>query len=165
MPRFEPVIGQQPRFSLATPRFRFRALAACAGRASLGGDREVAMACLVGARMASSMLAPYSIPLTDSKSRSAAAKQWLASLSLPPEIRTALGHLADTVSSGDRTAAGDALSALVGAAAKQIDEPSASELRALIADLALQAEVSQMVGSAPIETLASADIFRKHSSP
>jgi hypothetical protein len=140
MPRFELVIGQQPRFSLATPRFRFRALAACAGRASLGGDREVAMACLVGARMASSMLAPYSIPLTDAKSRSAAAKQWLASLSLPPGIRTALGHLADTVSSGDRATAGDALLALVGTAAKQIDEPSVSELRALIADLAPQAE-------------------------
>jgi hypothetical protein len=140
MPRFELVIGQQPRFSLATPRFRFRALAACAGRASLGGDREVAMACLVGARMASAMLAPYSIPLTDSKSRSAAVKQWLASLSLPLAIRTALGHLADTVSSGDRTAAGDALLALVVAAAQQIDEPSASELRALIADLAPQPE-------------------------
>lgn len=140
MPRFELVIGQQPRFSLATPRFRFRALAACAGRASLGGDREVAMACLVGARMASAMLAPYSIPLMDSRSRSAAVKQWLASLSLPPAIRSALGHLADTVSSGDRKAAGEALLKLTGAAAHQIDEASASELRTLVADLTPQAE-------------------------
>ncbi len=140
MPRFDPVIGQQPRFSLATPRFRFRALAACAGRASLGGGREVAMACLVGARMASAMLPPYSIPLTDSKSRSAAAKQWLASLSLPPTIRTALGHLADTVASGNRTDAAEALSKLLGAAVQKVDEASVSELRALIADLAPQAE-------------------------
>jgi len=135
MPRFESVIGQQPRFSLATPRFRFRALAACAGRAPIGGDREVAMACLVGARMASSMLPPFSISSTDSKLRSAAAKQWLSSLSLPVTVRTALTRLAETVSSGDRAATGDALSKLTGAAAHQIDEASATELRALVTDL------------------------------
>ncbi|MEP6904892.1 MAG: hypothetical protein ABI875_02340 [Gemmatimonadales bacterium] len=141
MPRFERVIGQQPRFSLATPRFRFRALAACAGRAPLGGDREVAMACLVGARMASSMLPPYSIVSTDSHLRSAAARQWLASMSLPPAVRTALAHLADTVASGDKTAAGEALSKLTGAAAHQIDEASAVELRALVTDLAPQPDI------------------------
>jgi hypothetical protein len=139
MPRFELVIGQQPRFSLATPRFRFRALAACAGRASLGGDREVAMACLVGARMAASMLAPFTIPPAELKSRSVAAKQWLASMSLPTAIRTAFASLADTVSSGEKAAAGEALSKLTGAAAHQIDEASASELRALVSDLAPQA--------------------------
>lgn len=135
MPRFERVIGQQPRFSLATPRFRFRALAACAGRAALGGDREVAMACLVGARMASSMLPPFAISPSDSKLRSASAKQWLSALSLPANVRTALTRLADTVSSGDRAAAGEALSKLTGAAAHQIDEASATELRALVTDL------------------------------
>ena len=144
MPRFERVIGQQPRFSLAIPRFRFRALAACAGRGSLGGDREVAMACLVGARLASSMLPPYSIAPADSKSRSAATKQWLSSLSLPTAIRTALTHLADTVSSGDRAAAGEALSKLTGAAAHQIDEASAGELRSLVSDLAQPAAAPSM---------------------
>jgi hypothetical protein len=98
------------------------------------------MACLVGARMASAMLAPYSIPAADAKSRSTAAKQWLASLSLPPGIRTALGHVADTVASGDKAAAGGALSKLTVAAAHQIDEASAAELRALIADLTPQPE-------------------------
>jgi hypothetical protein len=141
MPRFERVIGQQPRFSLATPRFRFRALAACAGRASLGGDREVAMACLVGARMASSMLPPYSIAAVDAKVRSASAKQWLSSLSLPASVRSALTHLADTVASGDKTRAGEALSKLTAAAAHQIDEASAAELRALVTDLAPQPDV------------------------
>ena len=96
------------------------------------------MACLVGARMASSMLPPFSINSTDSKLRSVAAKQWLSSLSLPAAVRTALTHLTDTVSSGDRTAAGEALSKLTGAAAHQIDEASAAELRALVTDLAPQ---------------------------
>jgi hypothetical protein len=85
--------------------------------------------------MASSMLPPFSISSTDSKLRSASAKQWLSSLSLPANVRTALTRLADTVSSGDRTAAGDALSKLTGAAAHQIDEASATELRALVTEL------------------------------
>jgi hypothetical protein len=136
MPRFELVIGQQPRFALATPRFRFRALAAFAGRASLGGDREVAMACLVGGHLASAMLAPYSIPPADSKARSGAAKQWLASISLPPAVRIALGQLADAVASGNRAATGSAIERMLAAASRSIDEASAGELRALAAELA-----------------------------
>jgi hypothetical protein len=140
MPRFEIVIGQQPRFALATPRFRFRALAAFAGRASLGGDREVAMACLVAGRLAAAMLAPYSITPSDSKARSVAAKQWLASLSVPATVRATLVNLADAVASGSRTAAAAALTVILTVAAHSMDEASASELRAVIDDLSPSAE-------------------------
>src|SRR5437868_14759975 len=105
MPRFDGVngvIGQQPRFALATPHFRFRALSTFAGRAALGGDREVALACLVVARLACGMLAPNDIEAANAKSRSAAAKQWLSSLSLPSPIRIPLTHVADAVATGDR---------------------------------------------------------------
>lgn len=136
MPRFEPVIGQQPRFALVTPRFRFRALAGFAGRASLGGDREVALACLVAGRLASGLLAPYSITPTDCKARSVGAKQWLSSLSLPAAVRATLGQLADAVSGGDKTAVAAALTRVLGAASRNIDEASSAEIKAVIAELA-----------------------------
>lgn len=135
MPRFESVIGQQPRFALATPHFRFRALASFAGRASLGGDREVAMACLVAGRLASGMLAPFNIPHADVKSRSAAARQWLSSLSLPAAIRTPLAQVADAVASGNPVTAAAALERMLAAVSRNIDEASAAELRSLVADL------------------------------
>jgi hypothetical protein len=146
MPRFEGVIVQQPRYALVTPRFRFRALASFAGRASLGGDREVAMACLVAGRLAASMLDPYTISQPDSAARSAAAKQWFASLALPSPIRSALGHLADAVASGKTAATAAALEKLVTVAGKNMDEASASELRSVRADL-----------SAPPEAAGAAD--------
>lgn len=140
MPRFEIVIGHQPRFALATPRFRFRALAACAGRASLGGDREVAMACLVAGRLAAGMLAPYTITPSEAKARSVAAKQWLASLSVPSTIRGALVEVADAVASGSKTSAAATLTVLITVAARSLDEAAATELRTMIADLAAAAE-------------------------
>ena len=135
MPRFESVIGQQPRFALATPHFRFRALAAFAGRASLGGDREVAMACLVAGRLASGMLPPLDIPHSDAKSRSAAAKQWLSGLALPPAIRAPVAQVADAVASGNPASAAAAIERMLVAVSRNIDEASAAELRSLIADL------------------------------
>ena len=135
MPRFDTVIGQQPRFALATPRFPFRALAACAGRASLGGDREIAMACLVGGRLAAGMLPPYNIAAADLKARSTAAKHWLASLSLPAPVRSGFMHVADAVGAGNRRNVADALTQLVSVAQRSIDEASSSELAAVAAGL------------------------------
>src|SRR6476469_8256910 len=135
MPRFESVIGQQPRFALATPHFRFRALVSFAGRASLGGDREVAMACLVAGRLAAGLLPPFNIAHADAKSRSAAARQWLSSLSLPPAIRTPLAQVADAVVSGNPATTAAALERMLAAVSRNIDEASAAELRSLVADL------------------------------
>ena len=135
MPRFESVIGQQPRFALVTPHFRFRALVSFAGRASLGGDREVAMACLVAGRLAAGMLPPLNIAHADAKSRSAAARQWLSSLSLPPAIRTPLAQVADAVVSGNPATTAAALERMLAAVSRNIDEASAAELRALVTEL------------------------------
>jgi hypothetical protein len=129
------VIGQQPRFALATPHFRFRALASFAGRASLGGEREVPLACLVAARIASSMHPAFDISHADAKGRSAAARQWLSSLSLPAAIRTPLAQVADAVATGNPTTAAAAIERMLVAVSRNIDEASASELRGLIADL------------------------------
>ena len=143
MPRFESVIPQQPPFALAIPRFRFRALASFAGRASIGGDREVAIGCLAMGRLAATMLPPFHLSPVDVKARSAAAKQWLASHALPPAIRTPLSHIADSVATGSLTATAWAIEKLLTAVAEKIDEASATELRALIADLAPPAPAEQ----------------------
>jgi hypothetical protein len=142
MPRFDGVIGQQPRFALAAAHFRFRALAAFAGRAALGGDREVALACLVVARLASGMLAPFDIQTADAKSRSAATKQWLSALSLPSSIRIPLTHVADAVATGNPTATGAALERMLVAVSRNIDEASAGEIRAIVAELSPPRPVS-----------------------
>ncbi len=81
------------------------------------------------------MLAPYSLPLSDAKARSTAAKQWLASLSLPAPIRIAVTQLADSVATGHNSVAAESLAKLLLVAAHQIDEASATELRALMAEL------------------------------
>ncbi|HUQ19580.1 MAG TPA: hypothetical protein VM099_08200 [Gemmatimonadaceae bacterium] len=135
MPRFDNVIGQPPPYALATPHFRFRALAAFAGRASIGGDREIAMACLVAGRLAATMLPPFHISQSDAKTRSAAAKQWMASLSLPAPVRTPLTEVADAVSTGNSAAVGSAIEKLLTAVTGKIDEASAAELRSLAADV------------------------------
>ncbi|MFN2601682.1 MAG: hypothetical protein ABR582_02870 [Gemmatimonadaceae bacterium] len=147
MPRFDGVIGQQPRFALATPHFRFRALSAFAGRAALGGDREVALACLVVARLACGMLPPNDIQPADAKSRSAAAKQWLSSLSLPSSIRIPLTHVADAVATGNPTTTSTALERMLVAVSRSIDEASASEVRAIVGELSPAATGYQLPAS------------------
>src|SRR3954453_19876564 len=47
-----------PPYALPTPVFRFRHLASLAGRAPIGGAREVALACFVAARLVSDCCDP-----------------------------------------------------------------------------------------------------------
>ena len=136
MPRLSLVIGNRPPYAIATATFRFRALASHAGRASLGGDREMALACFAVARLASGMLPPFTLAPADTDVRIAGMRQWLSSLTLQPSGRSALSNVIDAVSGGDHAKAATAVKALVPAAAGQIDAPSATELTALATELA-----------------------------
>src|SRR5687768_947861 len=98
-----PVLGALPPYSLAPNRFPCRALAARAGRAALGGEREVALACWVGARLALALLPPAAVPATLREARAAAARGWLANLALPAATRVPLSRLVDA-SGGDSPA-------------------------------------------------------------
>jgi len=91
-PRVSP--AALPPYAIAAPAFRFRALAALAGRAPLGGPREVALACLIGARLAvvivrGDLAADDATRLT----RAADARAWLASSALPTPARAPLAAL------------------------------------------------------------------------
>ena len=130
------MIGQLPPFALATPTFRFKALASHAGRASLGGDREVALACFVSARLIAGLLPPLAIGSVDSSARATAAKQWLASLSVPSPTRTAATAAFDAVAGNNFKAAGKALKTLIEAGRAQLDQASISEMTELVNELA-----------------------------
>ena len=99
------MIGQPPRYTLATPVFRFRSLAALSGRAALGGDRETLLACLQLGRLCAGIVPPYELTRDVTLERteiacdtivlalgpwSAEAASWL---DLPIEVRPLKGQI------------------------------------------------------------------------
>jgi hypothetical protein len=138
------VLPPQPPYALAVPEFRFRGLAALAGRAPLGGEREVALAVLMAARLAAGMLAPWPPPLPTAvrAKRATAARAWFASLTLQPALRMAILRVVDASAAEDPTALAGALRVLTTAAAPYLDTRAAGELRAL----------SDSIASAPKST-------------
>ncbi|MEO5903661.1 MAG: hypothetical protein ABIQ55_06595 [Gemmatimonadaceae bacterium] len=126
------MIGQLPPFALATPAFRFKALASHAGRASLGGDREVALACFVSARLIAGLLPPLAIGSVDSATRAAAARQWLASIAVPAPTRAAATLVLDAVADHNFGTAGKALRMLIEAGKAQLDQASVDEMTELV---------------------------------
>ncbi len=116
-----------PPFALARLRFRFPALAALVGRAALGGEREVAMACLVAARLAADAGASGQLVDAVRRQRATAARQWIASLALPAVTRVPLTRLIDASAEGG-TALRAALTAAADAAAPYLDAAARGEL-------------------------------------
>ena len=119
-------------FAVPPIRFPFRALAARVGRAPLGGEREVAMAALMVARLSCDALEPRAGEVKQREERAAAAKSWLASIAVPARARPALARALDATAR-DRTAIAAAVEELVRVAAPWLDDASLAELRAVTA--------------------------------
>ena len=126
---------QLPPYALSAPTFRFRALAMHAGRAPLGGEREIALACFVLARLAAGMHKPFLLAAGDVSTRATAAKQWVASLVLPANTRTAANSVIDGVSGGNRRATASGIRHLAEMSASHLDQASMSELNELVTEL------------------------------
>ena len=124
-----------PPYALTPTTFRFRALAALAGRAPLGGGRETALASYVVARLAVGCLPESSLPLEDRTNRAAAARTWLASLALPVPVRAPLVKVIESTRHDSRPAVGAALVTVADVAASYLDGPAVAELRELAAQL------------------------------
>ena len=124
-----------PPYALAAPSFRFRHLANLAGRAPIGGAREVALACFVAARLAADRLSNTTTETTSRAGRCAGAKAWLGTLALPAAVRTPLTRCADASVDGTRVAVGREVSALATAASSFLDAASRAELEALAGSL------------------------------
>lgn len=130
------MIGQLPPYALAPVRFRFKALVSQAGRTLLGGDREVLLACFVACRAGAGLC--YGVPHTPAELalRAAAARTWLASLSIPGQVRLAVGAVIDASGTADGVAVARATAHLLMLAAPQLDEAAFAEMRELTDELA-----------------------------
>lgn len=133
-------IGQVPHsllpYALSTPSFPFRHLAALAGRAPIGGAREVALSCLMAARLAAERR-PSKPELTDEvrQARAAAAKSWLGTLTLPAAVRTPLARCIESSARGTVAAVAREVGAVRVACASYLDTSSRAELDALAEEL------------------------------
>jgi hypothetical protein len=117
----------QPPYALSSTSFRFAALAALAGRAPIGGHREVALATYVAARLAQDVLPEKGLAHAVRVERASHAKSWLSTLALPVPIRPALAVLVDA-SGTDCQAAARALRNVMAVTADFLDSAGRSEL-------------------------------------
>jgi hypothetical protein len=124
------VIVSQPPYALAQTSFRFPALASLAGRAPLGGDREVALATYLAARLAHDAIAERGISQPVRAERAVHAKTWLSTLSLPAAIRPSLIRLVEA-SAGDARTTAAALGAVITATSSRLDRAARLELERL----------------------------------
>jgi hypothetical protein len=124
----------QPPYALATTTFRFPALAALAGRAPLGGHREVALATYLAARLVHDMLPDRGISPAVRTERAASARTWLSTLALPAAVRPALTKLVES-SVGSLELAGQAVRGVTAVTANFLDSGARLELDSLAASL------------------------------
>ena len=129
------MIAAVPPFSLDAPAFRFRALAALAGRAPLGGEREMALATLMAARLAEGMLPDTALTPMARQSRAAGARIWLSAMTLPAASRVPLARVVEASEGESRAAVAEALAAYAGVANAMLDPGSRVELTDLLAAL------------------------------
>lgn len=117
-----------PPYALTPTAFRFPALAALAGRAPLGGHREVALATYLVARLAQDVLADNGVSDSARTERAAGAKNWLSTMgALPAPVRAPMTKAIDA-STGSAAAAADALRNVISVTASYLDSRSRSEL-------------------------------------
>lgn len=139
MPRASP--PPPPPYGLrALPPFALPALAALAGRSTLGGARESALACLLAARLALALLPPDPMPEAPRRARAQATLAWLATIALPPATRDAAAAVVEASALEAAVAPpplAEALRAL--AALPGLDEAASAELRGLADALAAPA--------------------------
>ena len=121
-----------PPYALTPPRFRFRALAALIGRSPLGGEREVALATLLAARLVVGALPPLPLPQGVRITRANGARAWFAALALPTQFRQSLARLLDATTSVDRDGLEGALRALIEASSPPLDAAAIGELREVL---------------------------------
>ncbi|HET9683448.1 MAG TPA: hypothetical protein VFP15_05050 [Gemmatimonadaceae bacterium] len=120
-------------YALVTPTFPFRHLATLAGRAPIGGTREVALGCFMAARLAAECGRPDTELTSEGcQARATSARSWLGALTLPPAVRTPIAKCIESSGSRNaRTVAHD-VTAMRDACATYLDAASRTELDALI---------------------------------
>ncbi|MEO7455066.1 MAG: hypothetical protein ABIY52_02315 [Gemmatimonadaceae bacterium] len=124
-----------PPYALASPSFRFRHLANLAGRAPIGGAREVALACFVAARLAAESVGTLGEDPEARAARAVAARTWLGTLALPSAVKSPVLRCAELSGNGAAAVMGREVSGMAMAASNWLDAPSRAELEALATSL------------------------------
>ena len=122
-----PATIPNPPYALTPTAFRFPALASLAGRAPLGGQREVVLATYLAARLAQDALASRSVARETRVERAVHARTWLANIALPANVRPALSRLVD-LSGGPPSEVGDGVRTVIAATAPFLDKNAQAEL-------------------------------------
>lgn len=127
------MIPNEPRapYSLEPNAFPFPALAALAGRAPLGGQRETALACFLVGRLVASTTAVEASASELGKERLQGVKHWLGSAALATPVRQALTRAAECATEGDRAGTRTALDSVMTVTANQLDPAARLELARL----------------------------------
>jgi hypothetical protein len=126
-----PMTAVAPRapYSLEPAAFPLPALAALAGRAPLGGEREVALACLVVARLVADRLDGGSVLTVEQRrARAKGARQWLGTAAVPAAAKSALTRLAEETVDGDGNSLESAMGGVMAVTANQLDPAARLEL-------------------------------------
>jgi hypothetical protein len=129
------VIGAAPPFSLTAPAFRFRALTMLAGRAPLGGEREMTLALLMVARLAEGLILPSPLSEAARRTRGAGARVWLSTLTLPAAMRIPLARVVEATEHGNHGVVAETILAAAELVQSVLDPPSRHEITDLIAAL------------------------------
>ena len=116
-------------YALEPTRFPFPGLAAMAGRASLGGPREIALACLlVGRIVLDNGSKTLALTPEQKRARALGARHWLGATAVPNPVRTALVRLAEVSASDDAEGVRAALDSVMTVTANQLDSAARLEL-------------------------------------
>jgi hypothetical protein len=134
------VLISKPPYGLAPTPFRFAALAALAGRAPLGGRREVALATYLAARLVDDVLEENGLSASIRADRAGSARNWLSTVALPAPVRQPLARLIDS-SAGGAGGASQAVRAVIAVTADFLDRAARLELEHLAETLEAQALV------------------------
>jgi hypothetical protein len=126
------MIGKPPRYSVSQSEFPFRALASMAGRAAIGGVREVALATLIAARLTQGVLGPNRLPVKAREARAGGARNWLLSLSLPQNARNVFLRLVEATGTDDIDDLSRCLAQVIEVADPHLDQHSRLELGRLV---------------------------------
>ena len=100
-----------------------------AGRAPLGGPRELALACFLVARVVGEASSGHDLLTPDQRyERVQGVKHWLGGAALPLPARNALSRLAETAAAEDRKAVKSAFDSVMAVTANQLDSGARFEL-------------------------------------
>ncbi len=120
-------------YALEPIAFPFPALATMAGKAPLGGPRELALACILVGRMVRDAAVSPGSSLSDDQllARVAAAKHWLGNAAIQAPVRQALTRLCESTGNSNRSGVKAALDGVMTVTASHLDSAARLEFARL----------------------------------